>query len=236
MSLILHKGAELIEYDALKALPMPEPTATHIPIEHSFVVDIVCHMLQFHSHQVTERHLAVTPDGNEFFAVLTLKSDYGDYVDQVGLRNSHSKKFSLGIAFGSRVTVCDNLAFLSSQVAQRKHTKKVRHELPMLISQMVEPLQLERERQHRVISRYKETPIGQQLFDHALMELYRQGVLNVTKIADVHEQWEHPAHDWGEKTAWRLFNATTYSLTGKVAAEPHLTTTLHKVMDDIVSL
>ena len=40
-----------------------------------------------------------------------------------------------------------------------------------------------------------------------------RGVIGVQRIADVSEQWEHPSHEeWGERTAWRLFNATTFAL------------------------
>jgi hypothetical protein len=31
---------------------------------------------------------------------------------------------------------------------------------------------------------------------------------------------ELPAHDWGGKTAWRLFNAATFDLAGKVSTSP----------------
>jgi hypothetical protein len=30
-------------------------------------------------------------------------------------------------------------------------------------------------------------------------------------------QWENPALDWGEKTGWRLFNAATHGLAGRIA-------------------
>jgi hypothetical protein len=68
------------------------------------------------------QHHAITPDGARYFGMLTLRSNYGDYGDLVGLRNSHDKTFPIGIAFGSRVFVCDNLAFIGDHVIRRKHT------------------------------------------------------------------------------------------------------------------
>jgi hypothetical protein len=41
------------------------------------------------------------------------------------------------------------------------------------------------------------------------MNMYRAGLLGVTKIADVHDEFDKPSHDWGDRTAWRLFNAAT---------------------------
>jgi hypothetical protein len=55
----------------------------------------------------------------------------------------------------------------------------------------------------------------------------------VQRIADVVEQWERPQHDWGPKTAWRLFNSATFALEGKVAERPDLTKKLHQVIDGV---
>ena len=45
-----------------------------------------------------------------------------------------------------------------------------------------------------------------------------------------------PAHDWGGKTAWRLFNAATVTLAGKVAEKPDLTKQLHQVIDSVCTV
>lgn len=63
--------------------------------------------------------------------------------------------------------------------------------------------------------------------------MYRQDILNVQRIPEVIRQWEVPEHDWGDKTAWRLFNAATFALAGKVAEKPDLTKRLHQVIDGI---
>ncbi|SFM73140.1 hypothetical protein SAMN04488042_11443 [Shimia aestuarii] len=34
MSLMLHAGAEAVDYDVLRQLPTPESTPTHVPIAH----------------------------------------------------------------------------------------------------------------------------------------------------------------------------------------------------------
>jgi hypothetical protein len=75
---------------------------------------------------------------------MSLCSPYGDYTDTVGLRNSNDRTFPIGIAFGSRVFVCDNLAFIGDQVIRRKHTVKAKRELPGLVKEIVQPLQAQR--------------------------------------------------------------------------------------------
>jgi hypothetical protein len=46
-------------------------------------------------------------------------------------------------------------------------------------------------------------------------------------------QWENPAFDWGHRTAWRLFNAATHILAGRVAENPVITRQLPQVIDGV---
>lgn len=234
MSLMLHAGAEPVDYDALRALEIPQPTATHVPIPHFRVVDLVAHSLGYYGHQVTEQHFGITPDGARFFGVLMLKSPYTGYDDMVGIRNSHDKRFPVGVSFGSRVFVCDNLAFAGDHVIKRKHTANLKRDLPGLIGEIVEPLATHREAQKVRIDRYHATDVADEKADHAIMEMYRQNVIGVQAIAHVHEQWQRPAHEWGGKTGWRLFNAATHALTGKVVENPKGTAALHEIIDAVV--
>jgi hypothetical protein len=229
--LMLHTGAKAVEYDALRQLPVPVATDTHVPIPHHAVVDMVKYSLGFFGHEIVSEDYGVTPDGARFFGVLSLRSEYGDYTDTVGLRNSHDKRFPIGISFGSRVFVCDNLAFNGDHVIRRKHTVNAKRDLPGLVAEVVEPLRDQRMAQARMFESYRSTALLEHQVDQAIMQLYRRGVINVTRIAEVLDAYENPLHDWGNPTAWRLFNATTYALTGRVAENPGVTQQLHQVID-----
>ena len=231
MSLMLHAGAEPVDYDGLRQLPVPSATNTHVPIAHSAVVDMVKYSLGFFGHQIVQEDYGVTPDGLRFFGVLSLASEYGDYTDTVGLRNSHDKRFPIGISFGSRVFVCDNLAFAGDHVIKRKHTANAKRDLPGLVAQVVEPLRDERLQQAARFAGYRARPMLEPEVNDAIMRMYRRGVINVTRIAEVIEAYENPPYDWGDPTAWRLFNATTFALTGRVAENPSSTKELHEVID-----
>lgn len=196
MSLILHTGAEAIDYDGLRDCEVPEATATHVPIPHHSVVDMVKYALGYYGHDVTEEHYGITPDG-------------------------------------ARVFVCDNLAFVGDHVIKRKHTANAKRDLPGLVAQVIEPLGAKRQDQALTFQRYQETPLIQHQADAAIMQLYRENVINVTRIADVLDAYEDPPCDWGEPTAWRLFNATTYALTGRVTENPDATRRLHRVIDGV---
>jgi hypothetical protein len=233
MTLMLHAGGKALTYDELREVPTPKPTETHMPLAHHEFVEMVRFTLNYHGHEVIEEHHATAHDGMRYFGAMTLRSAYGDYGDIVGLRNSNDRTFPIGIAFGSRVFVCDNLAFMGDHVIRRKHTAKSKRELPSLLSEIVLPLAAQRLAQNKRLTRYQATEVTDSEADHAILSMYREGIIGVQRIGDVVEQFERPSHDWGGRTAWRLFNAATFALSGKVAENPDLTTQLHRVIDGV---
>jgi len=233
MTLVLHAGAEAVDFDALRQVNTPPATSTHVPLPHHQLVEMVRYSLGFYGHEIVDETFGVTPDGARFFGVMSLKSAYGDYTDVLGMRNSHDKSFPVALAYGSRVFVCDNMAFSADVVVKRKHTANAKRDLPGIVAGIIEPLQEKRIAQACTIEAYKNRPLELDEFDHLVIELYRRGAINLTRIADVVDAYERPPYDWGDETAWRAFNAVTYALRGKVAEAPQLTQTLHQVIDGI---
>lgn len=233
MSLCLHVNAKPVDYDGLHALDTPPGTETHVPIPHFRVVDLMKSTLAMYGHEVVAENYGVTEDGYRFFGLLSLKSTYGGYEDTVGLRNSHDKSFPIGIGFGSRVFVCDNMAFVADHIVKRRHTANLKRDLPGLVGEIIEPLAVQREAQARQFLAYKGAILSDADADHAILTMYRQGVINERRIPDVLTQWDTPSHDWGEKTGWRLFNAATFALTGRVMEQHDVTPRLHKIIDGV---
>lgn len=231
MSLMLHAGAEAISAATLMELDTPAPTRTHHPLPHKDVVQMVKFSLGFHGHEIMQEDYGIMPDGLRFFGLLTLKSAHGDYTHTVGLRNSHDKSWPIGIAFGSRVFVCDNTAFTGEKVIKRRHTPNAKRDLPGLVAEAIEPLHEARLAMSEQYARFKAAELGDYEADAAIMQMYRSGVINVQRIADVTNAWDNPVHDWGDKTGWRLFNAATFALTGRVAEDPRTTQKLHEVIE-----
>jgi hypothetical protein len=231
MTLMLHSGANAVSYDDLRAVPVPAPTDTHVPVPHHEIVELMRYTLGFHQHEIAEEHHAITPDGARYFGVLCLRSPYGEYTDMLGLRNSHDKSLPIGIAFGSRVFVCDNLAFSADHVIRRKHTVRAKRELPGLLADIIQPLKDQRLSQNQRLLAYQQTPLTDAVADHAILSMYRQDVIGLQAIGHVLKAYDEPPHDWGDRTAWRLFNAATFALAGKVAEKPDITKQLHAVID-----
>jgi Domain of unknown function (DUF932) len=232
MTLMIHAGAKVVSFDDLMHAATPEATRTHMPVPHHEIVALVRDALSYYEHEIVEEHHALMPDGRRYFGLMTLRSQYDDYADTVGLRNAHDKSFAIGIAFGSRVFVCDNTAFIGDHIIARKHTSKAKRHLPGLITEIMQPLHLQRRKQSEKFQTYKATRISDETADHAIMTLYREGVINAMRIAHILMRWERPQHDWGEKSAWRLFNAATSALADG-ADRPARTAKLHEVIDGV---
>ena len=235
MTLMLHRDAKALDYDGLRALDTPPATPTHVPIPHFRVVDMLKTTLGMYGHEVVSEHHGITEDGMRYFGLLSLRSPYTGYEDTCGLRNSHDRSFPVGVGFGSRVFVCDNLAFIADHVIKRKHTANLKRDLPGIIGELIEPLAVHREAQHKTIDRYRHTMLTDMQADHAIMGMYREGIINVQRIADVEKQWREPAFAEfkEERSAWRLFNAATYALTGRIVERPDATPKLHRVIDAV---
>jgi hypothetical protein len=51
---------------------------------------------------------------------------------------------------------------------------------------------------------------------------------------EVLHEWEEPSfEEFNERNAWRLFNAATFALTGRIIENANLTPRLHQVIDGV---
>ena len=162
----LHSGGELVEYDALRQMPTPAATATHVPLEHYRLIDLVRGTLSMYGHEIVEEHHAIDHDGLRYFGLMELRSPHTGYRDTLGLRNSHDKSAPIGIAFGSKVFVCSNMAFIGNHVIRRRHTVNAKRMLPGLLMEIIEPLAIQREPQAKKFERYRQTMLTDQAADH----------------------------------------------------------------------
>ena len=146
--LMLHCGANVVTWDEVKAVKMPEATESHCPIPHAYLVQEVRDGLTNMGFCLTEEVHAMWGDGLRYFGLIALKENVGGdigYRNEVsqgrqfvfGIRNSNDRSIVAGGALGTRVFVCDNLAMHSSENEfkfARKHTRWALRDLPQLIA------------------------------------------------------------------------------------------------------
>lgn len=233
--LCLHAGAETVSREQVEAVITPQATATWTPVRHGDLVNAVVDSLAGTGLSVVEDHYALTKSGDRLFGLLTLGSGgqlTGDHAVTIGIRNSHDKSFPVGLAIGSRVFVCDNLAFSSEVTIKTKHTRFVNSRLPRLVADGVAKLVEHRHVQEKRIACYKETSVASQAHLHDLvLRAYRARAITARAIADVVKEFEEPRHpefrDW---TLWSLFNGFTEVLKDYGDLQPR-TQRLHGVFD-----
>ena len=237
LNLCLHCGSRQTPRELIDSAPTPARTRTWVPIAHHRLLDLVESTLGGHGFRVVNQAHALWGDGLRYFGLLEVLngSAHDDYGLVVGLRNSHDKSFPAGIALGSQVFCCDNLAFSSEVTLARRHTRFIERDLPQVVHRAVARPTDMRGKQDRRIESYKQTEIDDRTAHDLIVRSLDSRVVPVTQVPAVLREWREPSHAEfaeGGKTVWRLFNAFTESLKGRNLIElPRRTQGLHGLMD-----
>lgn len=208
--LILHAGGRVVERDEIYDSPTPNGTHTWTPVPHATVLKLVEQTIVTSGLEVTDSSFALARGGDRMFGVLTLAGGT-DYATVIGVRNSHDKSFPVSFCLGSRVFVCDNLAFSAEVVVKTKHSRLVLDRLPRLVNEGIAELINKRGRQAQRIEAYKEATIRDLPHLHDLvMRSYRAKAIPARAIAEVVEEYETPRHpEFAAPTLWSYFNSVT---------------------------
>lgn len=239
MGMVLHCGGQEISLEDLKKIKCPKATETYQPIPHFDLVDIVKHELSNVNLFVDEEKFAIGNAkggkvGDRFFAFLGVKNKKkADYQMMVGVRNSHSKEFPAAICCGSRVFICDNLAFSSEIVLARKHTRFIMRDLPRLVNTTVGRLPDLRNQQAQRIETYKSVQLDDPEFHDIIIHAVDSGVIAASKVPKVLQHWRDPEHrEFSNHTMWSAFNAFTEVLKEyDVQDLPRRSQALHGIID-----
>jgi len=211
--MLLHCGAELVHRNSLYEVPTPKPTATWFPLSHTSVLNEIEVQLRACGFRVTDEAHALSHNGDRYFGVLsvTLPSrNIADFGWVVGLRNSHDQTYPAGLVAGTRVFVCDNLAFSGQVQISRKHTRFAERDLRHLTARAVGQLGNRLTDLDRRVLTYKETKIRDARAHDIIVRAVDAHAITTGQIPEVLEQWRKPDHiEFMPRTAWSLFNAFT---------------------------
>jgi hypothetical protein len=200
MSLVLHCGAAHVTYDELAHLPVPDARGSRHAVR-PFVddVDIVLDQFQSIGARVEDTAYGVlTRDGMpaRFFGLIELQLPNvadDDFGLMVGLRGSYDQTLPRGLAVGSSVFVCDNLAFSGEVTIKTKQTTYIGQRLPRLIAQAVDRIPALALAQSAKFDAYRNTTIGQRAGDAMLVEMVRRGALAPSQLGVAISEWDSPA-------------------------------------------
>lgn len=222
-SLVLHRGAQTVNVEQLATYKAPPPEGRWYPVAHSRVVETVKATLRDSGYEIRKEQYGVMRDGSRFFGTLDLATPLTEGVSlSVGIRNSVDKSFPLGFAAGSRVFVCDNLAFRSELLVRRKHTLHGERDFVRHIAGAVGGLQSFKEAEAERIRRFAMTELTADQADAFILRAYERGILGAHQLAGVIHAWRNPSHDdFQPRTVWSLFNAFTSGMKKQATEQPH---------------
>jgi len=236
-NLVLHRGAKPVTPEELAAYQAPPPRGRWFPLSHGRVLSVVAETLGEAGYAVEKQQLGVLRDGSRFFGTLDLRSPVADGVSlAVGVRNSVDQSFPLGFCAGSRVFVCDNLAFRSELLVRRKHTIHGERDFVRRIAEAVGSLPSFQEQEGLRIERMREAELNDDQADALILRGFERGIVGSRELPRVLQQWRNPPfEEFRPRTAWALLNAFTGAMKERGTSQPQSyaaqTMRLHALLD-----
>jgi len=211
--LVLHRGGWEATKADLACVPVPPSTDSYVPVPYGrFVEEIALHVPRFGLRIISEA-FALARDGQQMFGVLTCTNGQGseDFALAIGLRNSYDRSLSAQLLAGTRVFVCDNLAFSGEAKASRKHTPNVFRDLPDMIYRMLSQVRTLQDHTLAEIAILKARELEPREAHRLMVETIRCNAMPASLLPKVLDRWEKPAQSelFGGRNAWLLFNAFT---------------------------
>ena len=220
MTLSLHAGGYKASLDQIYAVQTPSPTKTHTPIPHFTFLEKVADCIRGYGYRIDDGQFGLKgSNGEDFFGVLTLNksAETGDYAHVLGVRNSHRQRFSAQGILGTRVFVCDNLAFNSdSNILKfsRRHTTNILSDLQSKIYTHLGRLPELFASTEARIATWKETPLTKETAAHLLMRAFDGGAIATSNLTPTWREYNRPDGAGGHaqfqpRTLWSFYNAAT---------------------------
>lgn len=221
-NLMLHAGARLVDRAELDVVEPPPPTKSWYPVKHTAVIDAVDTILTQSGFEVRKRQFSLTENKHRFFGTLDLTSTLATGVAlAVGIRNSTDKSFPMGFCAGSRVFVCDNLAFRSELLVRRKHTLNGSVRFQEAITEAIGQLPQFVAGETTRIKQMQLEDLSDTEAESLMLRSYEQGIVSHRNLPEIIRAWREPsAEEFEPRTLWSLFNAYTGVLKPRAQSNP----------------
>ncbi|NQU80558.1 MAG: DUF932 domain-containing protein [Bacteroidetes bacterium] len=210
--LVLHRGAQQVEKDALDLVQLPDQTDSYVPVSHYELANSLTTIGQdiLTDYALIGENYALARQGQQLFAVLKFKKDNADMALSVGFRNSYDRSMSIGICMGATVFVCDNLALSGDIAVMKKHTKNVWASLEDLA---IASLYRASKTFDQIINDSEAFKARQFNDDDAFKTLglfFGKGILSPRQLPVIKDKWLKPPHqEFQPRNAWSFYNSCT---------------------------
>lgn len=209
MSLILHCGAFSATYEQLLQVKLPTTTSTYEPIPHHEIVDTVLSTAQDSGLTIKRSQFGLNKPGTRMFGVIDLEqTSHPDYRWSIGFRNSHDKSMSAGICAGSRVTVCDNMAFSGEFSFTKRHLP--RNGFLQYVQQSFVSLPQHLENLQKNLQRLKLEGLSEDEARLIVFGAAEKGMIASSEVLPIWSEFLEPSHpEFAEPTRFNLLMAFT---------------------------
>jgi hypothetical protein len=214
--LMLHCGANASTRNEIAMMPTPAPMGPrHVVRPFIEDIELITNSLNSFGMPVIDEAYGVLSDDEGYptrmFGLMNVGDNDG-YSTTIGLRGSYDQSISRALAVGSRVFVCDNLAFSGEVSFHTKQTTNVDKRIGDLIwaaCQQVGPMVA---LQQKRFEDYRMQQITKRVGDAMLVECLRRNVLIPSQMGRALSEWDNPSHEEHAEdgySLWRLYNAIT---------------------------
>jgi hypothetical protein len=178
-NLMVHAGGRVASLDEVRTVVTPAACGRWHPTSHATVLDSVKETLTGVGYIIRAEKYALARNDQRFFGVLDLATPLVNGVSlSGGVRNSTDKSFPLGFAAGSRVFVCDNLAFSAELMVRRKHTRNGLKLFGRSIADAVTSLASFKDAEAGRIRRLSEMELSDSAASHLILTAFRRGIIS----------------------------------------------------------
>lgn len=219
-TLIAHSGACIISRQDLSTIPTPKATASHTPIPHAKLMDVIEETLNQHQLRIIkEQYSVMSQGGMKLFGTLKLEGKSGigingessDYRMALGVRASNDKTIPVQMIAGANIFVCDNLAFSGEVICMdRRHTSRIdiKEEVATGVRRAIDGFV----GVGGMIEEWKHQGTSNEQGKALIVDAAMADVMPLHLVPDVVREWMEPKHEeFRERTVWSLHNAFTES-------------------------
>ena len=196
MSLVAHSDTKRVPEAMVMEVAPPEWTETWHPVSHRDVVLSLGKAVEQVGLQVLHKEYSLNRVGTRMFASWAVEKTGGGMHNtkvgfEIGIRNAMDKSMAIGVCAGTRVFVCDNLAFSSEYVAFRKHTGGLTvAELDFLSNRAVLSVAGNMQKEIHFLKSLKWVTVGVLQFKEMVFDLLSAGIVPPSQFESFMESWE----------------------------------------------
>ncbi len=211
-------------------VPVVPFTNTFHPVHHKHVIDAIRNGIDLSGLDIVRSEYALAREGMQMFAVWDLNTGNDDLCWSLGIRNSMNKSLALGITAGTRVFICDNLAFDGEFVEFRRHTSGLdQDELEFLAYRSVRKMigrLTEFQAWHEGLKQYDLSEADAKIL---LVEIMTDSVFPASKFTRFNELYFGGVYD---PTLWGFHEAVTDTLkSSNLLSLPKKNKTLNNILN-----